>query len=89
MGAYVLFGGTPGGISAIAKEPIVLRPRSCHIANLIYVPLPDENAEWLRYRAGELDLTQSVHAAAFASICEERLGGITYRSVSGHPVLRI
>jgi oligopeptide transport system substrate-binding protein len=42
------------------------------IANVVYVPLPDENAEWLRYRAGELDLTQSVPAAALASIRAER-----------------
>jgi oligopeptide transport system substrate-binding protein len=37
-----------------------------------YVPLPDANAELRRYRAGQLDVTQSVPPAALASIRKER-----------------
>jgi oligopeptide transport system substrate-binding protein len=73
-GAYVLLSWTPGGTLRLLKNPSYWDRDHVGIANVIYVPLPDENAEWLRYRAGELDLTQSVPPAALASIREERPG---------------
>jgi oligopeptide transport system substrate-binding protein len=73
-GAYVLSSWTPGGTLQLSKNPSYWDQDHVQIANVVYVPVPDENAEWLRYRAGELDLTQSVPAAALASIGEERLG---------------
>jgi oligopeptide transport system substrate-binding protein len=71
-GAYVLSSWTPGGTLLLLKNPSYWDRDHVGIANIVYVPLPDENAEWLRYRAGELDLTQSVPAAALASIRAER-----------------
>ena len=71
-GAYVLSGWTPSGTLQLRKNPAYWDRDHVGIANVVYVPLPDENAEWLRYRAGELDLTQSVPAAALASIRKER-----------------
>jgi oligopeptide transport system substrate-binding protein len=70
-GAYVLSSWTPGGTLQLQKNPSYWDRDHVGIANVIYVPLPDENAECLRYRAGELDLTQSVPAAALASIRAE------------------
>jgi oligopeptide transport system substrate-binding protein len=70
-GAYVLSSWTPGGTLQLLKNPMYWDRDHVAITNVVYVPVPDENAEWLRYRAGELDLTQSVPAAALASIREE------------------
>ena len=72
-GAYVLSGWTPGGTLQLSKNPSYWDRDHVQITNVVYVPVPDENAEWLRYRAGELDLTQNVPAAALASIRQERL----------------
>ena len=71
-GAYVLSSWTPGGTLQLSKNPSYWDRDHVRISNVVYVPLPDENTEWLRYRAGELDLTQSVPAAALASIRKER-----------------
>jgi oligopeptide transport system substrate-binding protein len=71
-GAYVLTSWTPGGTLQLSKNQTYWDRDHVRIANVIYIPLPDENAEWMRYRAGQLDLTQSVPAAALASIRTER-----------------
>jgi oligopeptide transport system substrate-binding protein len=71
-GAYVLSSWTPGGTLQLLKNPSYWDRDHVGVANVIYVPLPDENAEWLRYRSGELDLTQSVPVAALGSIRAER-----------------
>jgi oligopeptide transport system substrate-binding protein len=72
-GAYVLSSWTPGGTLELSKNPRYWDRDHVRISNVDYVPLPDENSEWLRYRAGQLDLTQSVPAAALASIRKESL----------------
>jgi oligopeptide transport system substrate-binding protein len=71
-GAYVLVRWEPGGTLRMVKNPSYWGRDHVGIENVVYVPLPDENAEWLRYRAGQLDLTQNVPAAALASIRAER-----------------
>jgi oligopeptide transport system substrate-binding protein len=71
-GPYVLSSWTPGGTLQLLKNQSYWDRDHVGITNVVYVPLPDENVEWLRYRAGELDLTQSVPAGALASIREER-----------------
>jgi oligopeptide transport system substrate-binding protein len=70
-GPYVLSSWTPGGTLQLLKNQSYWDRVHVGITNVVYVPLPDENAEWLRYRADELDLTQSVPAAALASIRAE------------------
>jgi oligopeptide transport system substrate-binding protein len=70
-GPYVLSSWTPGGTLQLLKNQLYWDRVNVGITNVVYVPLPDENAEWLRYRADELDLTQSVPAAALASIRAE------------------
>jgi oligopeptide transport system substrate-binding protein len=71
-GAYVLSSWNPGGTLQLAKNQMYWDRDHIRITNVVYVPLPDENTEWLRYRAGDLDLTQSVPTAALASIRKER-----------------
>ena len=71
-GAYVLVRWEPGGTLKLVKNPSYWDRDHVGIGNVVYVPLPDENSEWLRYRAGQLDLTQNVPAAALASIRTER-----------------
>jgi oligopeptide transport system substrate-binding protein len=57
----------------LSKNPWYWDRNHVPITKVIYVPLPDENAEWLRYRAGELDLTQGVPPAALVAIRKEHL----------------
>lgn len=71
-GAYVLVRWEPGGTLQLVKNPSYWDRDHVGTTNVVYVPLPDENAEWLRYRAGQLDLTQNVPAAALTSIRAER-----------------
>ena len=71
-GAYVLVRWEPGGTLQLVKNPSYWDRAHVGIGFVVYVPLPDENGEWLRYPAGQLDLTQNVPAAALASIREER-----------------
>lgn len=75
-GAYVLVRWEPSGTLKLVKNPSYWDRDHVPIGNVVYVPLPDENSEWLRYRAGQLDLTQNVPAAALASI--ERNGPASY-----------
>jgi len=42
------------------------------IPDVVYIPVPDENAEFLQYRAGQLDITQSVPNNALAMVRSER-----------------
>jgi len=42
------------------------------VPNIEYIPIPDENAEYRRYRAGQLDITQSVPNSALDSVRAER-----------------
>jgi oligopeptide transport system substrate-binding protein len=69
-GAYILSSWTPGGTLQLRKNPMYWDRGHVGIAKVAYFPLPDENSEWLRYRAGELDLTQNVPVAALAAIRE-------------------
>ena len=62
-GAYLLVRWEPGGTLQLVKNPSYWDRDHVGLANVVYVPVPDENAEWLRYRAGQLDLTQNVPAA--------------------------
>jgi len=71
-GAYVLVRWEPSGMLKLVKNPSYWDRDHVGIGNVVYVPLPDENSEWLRYRAGQLDLTQNVPAAALGSIRTER-----------------
>jgi oligopeptide transport system substrate-binding protein len=67
-GPYVLSSWAPGASLHLSKNPKYWDRDRVRIEKIAYFPLPDENAELLRYRAGELDLTQSVPASALSLI---------------------
>jgi oligopeptide transport system substrate-binding protein len=71
-GPYVLSSWIPGGTIQLSKNPSYWDRSRVGIQNVIYLPLSNENAEWLRYRAGELDVTESVPVSALPIIQKER-----------------
>jgi oligopeptide transport system substrate-binding protein len=70
-GAYVLSNWTPGSNLKLQQNTRYWDRKNVHIPEVIYVPTPDENAEFRQYRAGELDLTQSVPSNALKSLKTE------------------
>jgi oligopeptide transport system substrate-binding protein len=71
-GPYVLSSWRPGGTLQLSKNQAYWDRDHVPISRVVYVPLPDENTEWLSYRSGQLDLTESVPVAAFSIIEKER-----------------
>jgi len=71
-GPYVLSNWVPGGLIQLSKNLSYWDRPHVGIRNIVYVPLSDESAEWLQYRAGALDVTQSVPLAALPIIQKER-----------------
>jgi len=71
-GPYVLASWTPGSSLKLKQNSSYWDHTSVRIPNVEYIPIPDENAEYRQYRAGQLDLTQSVPSSALASVRVER-----------------
>jgi len=73
-GAYVLKAWVPGESIRLSRNPYYWDRDSVRIANVQYIPVSDVNAELRQYRAGQLDITESVPYEALASIKKERAG---------------
>jgi oligopeptide transport system substrate-binding protein len=71
-GPYVLAKWTPGSILVLRKSALYWDHAHVQIPNIEYVPNSDENAEYQQYRAGQLDLTQSVPSAMLSTVRAER-----------------
>jgi oligopeptide transport system substrate-binding protein len=71
-GPYVLTKWTPGSILRLSRNVSYWNQLNVHIPNVEYVPVPDENAEYRQYRAGQLDITQSVPVGALNEVRENR-----------------
>jgi len=71
-GPYVLANWTPGSNLKLQQNLSYWDRMNVRVPTVEYVPIPDENAEYRQYRAGELDLTQSVPSGALASVRAER-----------------
>jgi oligopeptide transport system substrate-binding protein len=71
-GPYVLLRWMPGATLELSKNAEYWDRDHVRIKTVVYSPVPDANTEWLLYRAGQLDLTQSVPAAALASILKNQ-----------------
>jgi oligopeptide transport system substrate-binding protein len=71
-GPYVLSNWTPGSILRLHKNLWYWDRSNVRIPNVEYIPIPDENAEFRQYRAGQLDITQSVPSGALDSVRAER-----------------
>lgn len=71
-GPYVLKSWTPGGSIELGKNPNYYARDSVAIPNVEYVPVPNDQSELQRYRAGQLDITESVPTAAAATLRKEQ-----------------
>ena len=67
-GAYVLSSWTPGNVVRLTKNIRYWNQSAVHIDQVDYVPESDEGAELRQYRAGQLDITDTVPPAALAMI---------------------
>jgi oligopeptide transport system substrate-binding protein len=71
-GPYVLSSWTPGSILKLQKNLRYWDATKVQIPNVDYILIPDENAEFRQYRAGQLDVTQSVPSSALDLVRAER-----------------
>ena len=71
-GPYVLSNWTPGSILSLRQNLWYWDRTNVRVPNIEYIPIPDENAEYRQYRAGQLDITQSVPNSALDSVRAER-----------------
>jgi oligopeptide transport system substrate-binding protein len=67
-GPYVLSNWTPGSALKLHPNPWYWDRKNVRIPKVEYMPIPDENAEFRQYRAGQLDVTQSVPSSALDSV---------------------
>ena len=67
-GAYVLAKWQPGTTLDLARNIYYWDQTNVHIAKVIYQIAPDDNAQYARYRAGQLDVTDSVPTSAIDTL---------------------
>ena len=70
-GPYVLSSWTPGSNLKLKKNSSYWDRKNVQIRIVEYFTIPDENAEFQQYRAGQLDMTQSVPSSALDSVRAE------------------
>ncbi len=63
-GPYVLSSWTPGAELTLKKNSEYWDRENTRIEQVKYIPISDENSELSQYRAGQLDLTQSIPSSA-------------------------
>ena len=71
-GPYVLSNWTPGSNLKLLQNKWYWDRANVRIPRVEYIPIPDENAEFRQYRAGQIDVTQSVPTSALDSVRRER-----------------
>jgi len=67
-GAYTLGAWSPGHELRLMRNPFYWARQSVRIDRVTYVPVSDENAQLRQYRAGQLDLTESVPPGSVAMV---------------------
>jgi oligopeptide transport system substrate-binding protein len=70
-GPYVLTSWVPGSSISLTKNVQYWDRASVQIDQVRYLPIPDENSELNQYRAGQLEVTQSVPASALPLVKRE------------------
>jgi oligopeptide transport system substrate-binding protein len=78
-GAYRLVKWVPGGDLTLERNPEYWDAANVAVPRIDYVAIADSNAEYARYRAGELDMTSTVPSAQFAQLRRERPGELQVR----------
>jgi oligopeptide transport system substrate-binding protein len=71
-GAYVLAGWSTGTVVTLAKNPHYWNRSAVQISRVEYVVANDAYVQYIRYRAGDLDMTDSVPENAVAELRRER-----------------
>ena len=69
-GAYTLAERAPMDVIRLVRNPHFHATDSVQVATVEYYPIVDENAELNRFRAGELDITQTIPASQLAMLRE-------------------
>lgn len=70
-GSYVLAEWVPNTRIKLVKNPHYYDAQNVPIATVIYLPISDESVELQRYRAGEIDYTDSLPARALPALKAE------------------
>ena len=70
-GAYVLAKWQPGTTVELAQNMAYWDRARVQIRKVVYQVTPDDNAQYTRYRAGQLDITDSVPANAIRTLRSE------------------
>jgi oligopeptide transport system substrate-binding protein len=71
-GPYVLSSWIPAGNLELTKNRQYWDAANVQIQNVEYVPTTDDNAELRQYRAGQLDITQTIPSSALPALRKER-----------------
>ncbi len=75
-GPYILSSWTPGASLRLQKNPEYWDRDNVRISKIEYIPISDENSELNLYRAGQLDITESVPPSALHIIQKEFLNDL-------------
>lgn len=78
-GPYRLAALAPGSSLRLVRNSHYWDARSVAYDEIRYEFVPDENAEFARFRAGELDLTNSVPEQRFEELARDPHSGLQYR----------
>lgn len=78
-GPYVLAGFAPGSSLTVTRNPHYWDSRSVVFDEVRYQFIPDENSEFMRFRAGEIDVTYSVPEQRFQELRDQPGSGLQYR----------
>ena len=70
-GPYVLTGWSPGATVDLSRNPDYWDRSHVAIARVHYQVVPDDGAQYRQYRAGEVDMTDTVPAQAVAALRAE------------------
>lgn len=79
-GPYMLGELTPGAHLKLVRNPHYANAGTVTFDEIHYEFVPDENAEFTRFRAGELDVTNSVPEQRFEALARDPASGLQHRS---------
>ena len=79
-GPYMLGELTPGANLKLVRNPHYKHTGIVAFDEIHYEFVPDENAEFTRFRAGELDVTNSVPEQRFEALARDPTSGLQHRA---------
>lgn len=79
-GPYVLAESVPGASMRLTRNPHFRERSAAGFDEVRYEFVPDENAEFMRFRAGELDVTNNVPEQRFIELAGDPDSGLQHRA---------